>query len=220
MNQLFKRAKSDEKKAIRMKYIMDITDQLFHEKTYHEITLSMISKEANFARGGLYKYATSKEDIFLLIFLQKQEAMLQEILISLQSTEISSASLAHAISQAVFHHQDFLKYFQILTAIIETNVTIERLADFKKQSFAQRGPLLHIICDLCKADEARAMDAYLSIMYHSVYLYDRTSCSSTYRQAMELAGLEITTLDFAAELEKFVYGYLKGLAVPLECMQK
>ena len=67
MEKQFIRAKSQENKNIRMQQIMDVTDRLFHEKTYHEITLSVIAEEVNLARGGLYKYVSSKEEIFLMI---------------------------------------------------------------------------------------------------------------------------------------------------------
>ena len=67
MKKNFIRAKSQENKNIRIQQIMDTTDKLFYEKTYHEITLTMIAKEMNLARGGLYKYVTSKEEIFAVL---------------------------------------------------------------------------------------------------------------------------------------------------------
>ena len=79
MEKQFIRAKSQENKNIRIQQIMDVTDRLFHEKTYHEITLSVIAEEVNLARGGLYKYVSSKEEVFLMIYLQKQDAMLKDI---------------------------------------------------------------------------------------------------------------------------------------------
>ena len=51
MKKNFIRAKSQENKNIRIQQIMDTTDKLFYEKTYHEITLTMIAKEMNLARG-------------------------------------------------------------------------------------------------------------------------------------------------------------------------
>ena len=40
MEKQFIRAKSQENKNIRIQQIMDATDRLFYEKTYHEITLT------------------------------------------------------------------------------------------------------------------------------------------------------------------------------------
>ena len=128
MKKNFIRAKSQENKNIRIQQIMDTTDKLFYEKTYHEITLTMIAKEMNLARGGLYKYVTSKEEIFLMIYLQKQGIMLQDIVNNLSRDKINPDSLSKVISQTIYQHLDFIKYHQILNAIIETNVTVEKLA--------------------------------------------------------------------------------------------
>ena len=114
MKKNFIRAKSQENKNIRIQQIMDTTDKLFYEKTYHEITLTMIAKEMNLARGGLYKYVTSKEEIFLMIYLQKQGMMLQDIVNSLSRDKINPDSLSKVISQTIYQHLDFIKYHQYL----------------------------------------------------------------------------------------------------------
>ena len=104
MKKNFIRAKSQENKNIRIQQIMDTTDKLFYEKTYHEITLTMIAKEMNLARGGLYKYVTSKEEIFLMIYLQRQGIMLQDIVNNLSRDKINPDSLSKVISQTIYQH--------------------------------------------------------------------------------------------------------------------
>ena len=98
MEKKFIRAKSQENKNIRIQQIMDVTDRLFHEKTYHEITLSVIAEEMNLARGGLYKYVSSKEEIFLMIYLQKQNAMLKDIVRQLENRKITPDVLSEVMS--------------------------------------------------------------------------------------------------------------------------
>ena len=135
MDKHFIRAKSQENKNIRLQQIMDVTDRLFHEKTYHEITLSVIAKEVGLARGGLYKYVISKEEIFLMIYLQKEKAMIDDIVEQLINEKITPDLLSEVMSKTIYQHLDFIKYHQILNAIIETNVTIEKLAEFKVKTF-------------------------------------------------------------------------------------
>ncbi len=205
MDHQFIRAKSKENKNIRMQQIMDATDQLFHEKTYHDITLSLISHKVGLARGGLYKYVSSKEEIFLLIYLQKQQQLLDDIVNELKDKKISLDFLAKKMSQKLYQHLDFIKYHQILNAIIETNVSIEKLAEFKKTSNQEQRDLFYIIMDIGHFNEQQAFDIYLSILYHSVYLYDRVAYRDTYVQAMELAGLKIVDIDFVESMARFIY---------------
>lgn len=201
MENTFQRAKSPENKNIRLNRIMEITDDLFHRYTYHEITLSTISKEMGLARGGLYKYVTSKEEVFLLLYLKKEEAFVKEISDALETVQVNIEGFADIFSEHLFAHLDLLKYHQILTAIIETNVSVEKLAEFKSRNHA-------IITGLCSAlhfhDEKRWFHTYLTIMYHAVYLYDRVAYHDNYEAAMKLAGLEIERIDFKEELARFI----------------
>lgn len=205
MEKNFIRAKSQENKNIRIQQIMDTTDKLFYEKTYHEITLTMIAKEMNLARGGLYKYVTSKEEIFLMIYLQKQDIMLQDIVNNLSRDKINPDSLSKVISQTIYQHLDFIKYHQILNAIIETNVTIEKLAEFKLKSHKQMTNLFNILERVLQKNRIQIFDLYLTILYHCVYLYDRVAYNKNYVKAMELANLEIENIDFVGHLSHFIH---------------
>ena len=204
MEPSFQRAKSQENKNIRLQQIMNITDQLFHQKTYHEITLSVISKELKLARGGLYKYVSSKEEIFLLIYLQKEKAFIDDLCLELQDQPLTIDSLSSTIAAVFYKHLDFIKYHQILNAIIETNVSIEKLAEFKKENNIIIKQLHDAVNTLLNIDEKAFFNSYLTIVYHCVYLYDRVAYADTYVKAMEIAGLCIDDIDFIDELTKFV----------------
>ena len=61
----FIRARSSAQKEQRMAEIKQAADELFHEKSYHEITLKGISERLGWSHAALYKYVSTKEDIFL-----------------------------------------------------------------------------------------------------------------------------------------------------------
>ena len=209
MEKQFIRAKSQKNKNIRIQQIMNVTDRLFHEKTYHEITLSIIAKEVNLARGGLYKYVTSKEEIFLMIYLQKEKAMLDDIVCQLVNKGITPDFLSKVMSQTIYKHLDFIKYHQILNAIIETNVTIEKLAEFKRKTFEQTTDLFDILEKALNQNRQSIFDFYLTILYHCVYLYDRVAYQQNYVEAMKIAKLEIENIDFVEHLSRFIVTILK-----------
>lgn len=207
--QIFKRAKSTQNKKIRFQQIMDQTDQLFHTYSYHDITLTLIAKTLGLARGGLYKYTATKEEIFLAIYLQKQAGFLEDIMKSLPEQTVTVTSFSNCFSDTLFKHLDFLKYHQILNAIIETNVSVERLAEFKLASNRQQRPLFAFWEAHFKLSHEEAFDLYLTILYHAVYLYDRVAYSDKYRQAMQLAGLHINEIDFSEKLNAFIELHLR-----------
>ena len=204
MSKTFIRAKSEENKQIKLLEIMNVTDELFKENTYHDITLTTISKALNIARGGLYKYVSSKEEIFLLIYLKKQKEVIDEINSQI-TVDTSKDQLVNIMSNTLYKHIDYIKYHQILNAIIETNVTIERLADFKVTSYNDREELFNKILSIVQLNNIQEVThLYLMILYHCVYLSDRYAYEESYRLAMQLANLPIEEIDFVSYLNQFI----------------
>ena len=64
----FVRARSEEQKQARMAEIKAAADSLFNSVPYQEITLSTIAGKLSWTRANLYKYVTTKEEIYLEIF--------------------------------------------------------------------------------------------------------------------------------------------------------
>ena len=63
----FIRARTDGQKEIRMKEIKDAADSLFAKMPFSDITLTVIAENLGWSRANLYKYVTTKEEIFLEI---------------------------------------------------------------------------------------------------------------------------------------------------------
>ena len=64
----WQRARSEEQKDERLRQITDAAEKLFQKKNYAEITLKDIAEQLSFTRANLYKYAKTKEEIFLMVF--------------------------------------------------------------------------------------------------------------------------------------------------------
>lgn len=58
--------------------------------------------------------------------------------------------------------------------------------------------------NICHFNEQQTFDVYLTILYHSVYLYDRVAYHDAYTQAMDLAGLKIIDIDFIENMTHFI----------------
>lgn len=204
----FIRAKSDENKQIRINQILSITDKLFENNTYHNISLTTISDNMRMSRGNLYKYFNSKEEIFLEIYSRKQKIFINSIVNKLNKMEIediTTKSFAQDFSEVLENNFDYLKYHRILTSIIETNVSIENLAEFKLENHKTLSPLLEIIKIKAEVDSIKeAFHLYLTIISHACYLYDRVNYQDVYAKAMRLANLEIADIDFKSRLNKFI----------------
>ena len=133
----FIRARSDAQKAQRMDEIKQAADELFHERNYHEITLKGIAERLNWSHAALYKYVKTKEDIYLEVCADKRTEYFESLLTAYpEGCAYSREVLAEVWVEQLCSHRDYLAYSDLLFTIIETNVTVERLARFKSDYYA------------------------------------------------------------------------------------
>lgn len=198
------RARSQEHKRERMQEIINATDRLFQEHSYHEISLTTIAKELGWSRPNLYKYVHTKEEIFLEIYLVKQAALLNELVTI--PVDLPQETFIQSFSHTFSIHLDFIKYHAILFSVIETNVSVEKLADFKSRNYQQRQPLYELLGYYFKNSSLQEIKKiYLTILYQCVGLYGHTTNTDLYRKAFELANLQYHEDRFEEMLTEFLH---------------
>lgn len=209
--QEFIRARSEQQKQLRMNEIMTATDALFSAHTYHEITLTTIAEALSWSRGNLYKYVTTKEEIFLELYLAKQSDYFRDIHAAFaNSANLTDEKFAELWTAALDHNHDYLRYYGILVTIIETNVTIERLAEFKKNVMIGFDSVLAILENHCKISHDKAADLFWTFLFHANGLNNSCNVNPLIKEAMKIAGLPEPKLDFARKFQDFMLMCLKG----------
>ena len=198
------RARSPERKRERMDAIMAAADKLFAEHPYHQITMGTIAQTLGWSRSNLYKYAATQEEIFLALHSAKNRAWIEELASGLANAPLPATEFARTWSQVTERHADFLRYQEILISVIESNVTLERLTEFKR-SFAEMLPaVVDVLRRQCDIDADAATDLYLRLLYQAPGLYDHFHCAELTREAMRAAGLPDVHGDFAQSYADFV----------------
>lgn len=207
----FIRARNPEQKRQRLEEIMAATDQLFLENPYHEVTLTTIAERLHWSRGNLYKYVTTKEEIFLELYAQKQSAFAAELDGAFSGKSgLSDEAFAGIWSDVLGRHQDYLRYHGILSTIIETNVTLENLIAFKKRSFSDRQPIFSLLSAQCpNLSDGLIRQLFFALLYHGCGLYTHTHCSELTAQAMTAAGQAIPNDHFEPMFADFMIMCLK-----------
>lgn len=202
----FIRARSNEQKQQRLNEIMKTTDQLFHDNTYHEITLTTIAQSLGWSRGNLYKYVTTKEEIFLELYLEKQKNYFSDIESTFTNKDnLTDEEFTDLWTYVLDKNLDYLKYYGILATIIETNVTAERLVEFKKIVLSGFDPIIQILSKHChniSTDDSTAL--YWTLIFHACGLNNSCHVSPLVKEAMKLAGLPELQNNFTQEFRKFM----------------
>lgn len=201
----FIRARSAEQKELRMTQIKEAADALFTSRPYHEITLTTIAGQLSCTRANLYKYVSSKEEIFLDLCADKMAAYFGALKAAFPiGCGYPLEVYAQVWTGILAAHQDYLHYVDILSTILETNVTVDRLAVFKRGYYAQAQELNRMLHENLGLSEEDAYDLSLSVLYHGVGICSICRWNPLVEQALERAGIQTPKLDFRQNMLRFL----------------
>lgn len=201
----FIRARSPEQKEQRLDEIKGAVRRQFAMRPYHEITLTTIAEELGWSRANLYKYVTTKEEIFLLLTADECDAYFEALLAALpEGAELAPAEAAEAWADVAAAHQEYFRLGDLLTTIVETNVTVERLMDFKRGYYAHVDEMRERLPKVTGIAPERVERLLLAIYYHATGLVSSCWSNPLIAEALRRLEIERPETDFRAEMRDFI----------------
>lgn len=130
----WQRARTDEKKNERKQAIHEAAFSLFKKNGYDNVSFNGIASEAGFTKSNMYRYFSSREEIFLNVFADLFEKWVEDCLEKLQRLDQEEALNIFAKTWVESHksHTQFLDLSPILFVSLERNSSYEQLLEFKK----------------------------------------------------------------------------------------
>jgi len=199
------RARSDDQKEERLNQIKEATAQLFENNPYNEITLTTIAEKLNWSRANLYKYVTTKEEIILEIAKDKMTSYYSDLLAAFpKGNNYSAEVIAEVWSGIINAHQSYMRYVSYLNPVIETNVTVDRLAVFKKQYYDLANTLSDILSKMLNLSKEDAYKLQLDILF-----FGSSSAICCYKNplvqdALKQINVKPPKLDFYKDMKDFI----------------
>lgn len=201
----FIRARSDEHKEERMSQIKTATAELFANAPYAEITLTTIAEKLGWSRANLYKYVTTKEEIILEIAADKMQNYYNALLSAmLEGNSFSIEVIAEVWASILNANQDYMRYVSYLNPVIETNVTVERLAVFKKKYYDLANALSFRLGAMLKTTTEAAYKIQLDVLF---YASSNAVCcykNPLVQQALEKINITPPAMDFYKDMKDFL----------------
>ena len=201
----FIRARSAEQKGQRLEEIKGAVRRQFAARPYHEITLTTIADELGWSRANLYKYVSTKEEVFLLLTADEMDSYFNALLTALpEGCGLSPDTVAEVWAGIANAHQEYFRLGDLLTTIVETNVTIERLMVFKRAYYdhvAQMREHLPLILNIAPE---RVETLLVAIYYHATGLVSGCWSNPLIAEALERLEIARPETDFRAEMRDFI----------------
>lgn len=128
------RAIDDNEKAARRQSILNAANTLFLEDTSGLPSVINIARRAGLAKGTVYLYFKTKEEIFLALLTKDYEKLMIEIASLLNSPSSPDAFIENIQSTLINFldtNRQFMPLASMANSVLEQNVDIEIVGQFK-----------------------------------------------------------------------------------------
>lgn len=161
----WQRARSPEKVEQRKSEILAAAKELFANERYEEISLNSIAAKANFTKSNVYRYFSSREEIFLLIYSELVKEWSTAIVRYYRSLKVGIGveKLADGLVKITARHEQFLTLSALIFISLEKNSSKEQLIAFKRLSI-----------ELAKAHQIELERLFPTITPEGVFSFLRT----------------------------------------------
>ncbi|MCK8482463.1 TetR/AcrR family transcriptional regulator [Aliiroseovarius sp. S2029] len=130
-----KRARSEDQKLQRQAEILAAARALIEDVGFDGVTMSALAGRAKLAKGTLYLYVRSKEELFLMLFGEALENLVNRFEAE-PERDMDPVDLADFLTRLSQETPLFLPLFARLVAVIEANVADEALFAAKRRMLA------------------------------------------------------------------------------------
>ena len=209
----FQRARNEKQKNIRRDQIIEATIKLFEKEPLEKITLASIASELNFSRANLYKYVTTKEEIFLWIMASDSEKWAEQVKLRFEEyDQLELKTFCRLWAEQLYQHQRLIKLFSLFTIMIEKTAPFTTLETLKQDFFINfkslKVTIVKYLPDLSTLQLKHFMQYQI---YYALGLFSAIASNEKQRQALEAAGFYYHKRDFitefAAYLEVIILGF-------------
>jgi len=210
----WQRARTDEKKNQRKEEIYKAAFALFKKNGYDKVSFNSIAVEAGFTKSNMYRYFSSKEEIFLNVFADLFEQWVEEFRRLLQQLDQNAPAQKFAKSwvDSMLEQPKFLDLIPILFISLERNSSFEQLLEFKRLAM---GLLFSITIDITRIyPEIEGDKAFrlLNLSYAATANYwSATMQSDALKKVYELDEFMMLRPDFENDLTAAIEIIIAGL---------
>jgi AcrR family transcriptional regulator len=212
------RAISPEQKQERRRAILDAALQLFQETPFDAIGMGEVARRAAVAKGTVYLYFKTKEELFLALQSEAFESWFDEMDARLKEMQAAQESctvdrFVDLVGRSIQDRPAMIRLIAISHAVLERNIDFSAALGLKqalRSRITQTGSLLEACLPFLKPGEG----AQLLLRIYALVIGIQSVAEPTpiVQQALEKPGMECFKINFLDEFSEILTALLNGLA--------
>lgn len=209
-----RRAMRDDQKEQRRQAILDVAHTLFEMQPYETISMAEVASRAGLAKGTLYLYFQTKEELFLALFEQEFTLWFDAVDAHLPTLTPSPdpTALVTWMTASLTSRPALIRLFALAHVILERNASYEAIVHLKRhlnQRVVHTGTLL----ERCLPTLAAGQGVFLLLQAYAfiIGIQNLTDPAPLARQAMaQEPDLQPFALDFAPVFQTTLIALIRG----------
>ncbi|MBO6824650.1 MAG: TetR family transcriptional regulator [Sneathiella sp.] len=215
MNKMLgKRAVSAHQKNLRREALLTAARELFVEAGFFDVSMAMIAKRAAMAKGTVYLYYKTKEELFLELSRRDLEIWFEDLISKLQNLPENPET--HAFVKAVMAtlegRQTAIRLLSLLHLVLEQNVSREEVLNFKLDLLNHSeiaGAEIERVLPF--VHQGQGVEILAAIHCQIIGWGQMTDISPVVNEVLEDKRLSPLRIDFAASLQTSLLCMVEGI---------
>src|SRR6266498_3465514 len=209
-----RRAVKDEQKQERRQAIIDVAWQLFQGSPYQAITMAEVAERAGLAKGTVYLYFKTKEELFLAVQEQLFQSWFDELDARLGAGQGQSSAVSETICRSLERRGALASLLAILHTVLEQNVDFDAALRFKRMlldRITRTGALLEGCLTFLRPGQGPGV--LLQIYALIIGVEHLSNPAPAIRQVLREPGMQIFDISFRQTFSEALTALLRGLEV-------
>lgn len=127
------RARNDAQKQVRRQTIINVAWHLFLKRDYAQITMAEVAQRAGLAKGTVYLYFATREELFLAVHAQQLGEWFDTLDAQLGTvaTPCTAETVATLLGASLAHRPGMIRLLGLLHSVLEHHIGHETARAFK-----------------------------------------------------------------------------------------
>lgn len=208
-----RRARTDRQKQQRHALLLDAAWTIFQSNTYDTLTIANVAAQAGLAKGTVYLYFATKEELFLAVLHHQLATWFDAVdaLLHSASQPCTPAQVASVLASSLTERPALLRLLVLLNAL-EQNVSHAAERRFKqmlRERLVGTGALLeHGLTFLAPGEGARLLLRAYALV---IGLQNLVNPPAIAQEVLREPGMELFHIDFSQEFAATIEALLHGI---------
>lgn len=143
----FQRARTDEQRELRRRYILQTTRSLLQKQRLSELSFNEIARQVGLAKSNIMRYFQSREAILLTLLQEEYAEWVDEVETALPAGQETDPlkRVAAVLAHTVMARPLLCELLTYVTTVLEHNVTPTEIVPFKLEIQASMARLLGLL---------------------------------------------------------------------------